>query len=236
MVFDKKNIVIGVLGGMGTYATIDFFERYAETFPAQKEWDRPRIIIDNNCTMPSRVRAYLYGERVEELVQEMEASIRNLMAAGCNRIILACNTSHLFLEKVFERCPEARHYVVNIIDICVEKIKKDRVEKVFLLATEGTILSGVYNEKLERRGISCQTLSKDEFPALRSCIEAVKQNEYSDAIGKIFKQLLGDHAAVILGCTELPILYKLYVREPKARVYDPLALVLRSLKNELKNG
>ena len=70
-----KDLVIGVLGGMGTYATINLFKQYAEVFPAEKEWERPRIIIDNRCTMPSRVRAFLYHENVERLIDEMADSI-----------------------------------------------------------------------------------------------------------------------------------------------------------------
>ena len=49
----KNEMVIGVLGGMGTYATVHMFKQYADIFAAEKEWDRPRIIIDNRCTMPS---------------------------------------------------------------------------------------------------------------------------------------------------------------------------------------
>ena len=79
---DEKEYVLGVLGGMGTYATIHLFEQYAELFPAEKEWDRPRIIIDNNCTMPSRVRAILYNERWNELVDKMSASMINLIHGG----------------------------------------------------------------------------------------------------------------------------------------------------------
>lgn len=55
--------VIGILGGMGSYATVEIFRRVIDAFPAEKEWDRPRILIDNNCIMPSRVRAILYEER-----------------------------------------------------------------------------------------------------------------------------------------------------------------------------
>ena len=50
---EQKDFVIGILGGMGTYATIYLFQEYVELFPAEKEWDRPRIVIDNRCTMPS---------------------------------------------------------------------------------------------------------------------------------------------------------------------------------------
>ena len=87
-----KDLVIGVLGGMGTYATINLFKQYAEVFPAEKEWERPRIIIDNRCTMPSRVRAFLYHENVERLIDEMADSIDGLLkiGGGSARIILAC--------------------------------------------------------------------------------------------------------------------------------------------------
>lgn len=98
----SKNITIGVLGGMGTYATIHLFQQYADVFPAEKEWDRPRIIIDNRCTMPSRVRAFLYNENVSQLIGEMSESMKHLCDAGCNRIILACNTSHLFLPEIYK--------------------------------------------------------------------------------------------------------------------------------------
>lgn len=43
---------IGIVGGMGSYATLDFFRRILDASPAEKEWDRPRAVIDNHCTMP----------------------------------------------------------------------------------------------------------------------------------------------------------------------------------------
>ena len=67
----KKDFVIGVLGGMGTFATIHLFQQYAEVFEAEKEWDRPRMIIDNRCTMPSRVRSILYDENTDLLISEL---------------------------------------------------------------------------------------------------------------------------------------------------------------------
>lgn len=73
---------IGVLGGMGSYATCDIFRRLLDAFPAEKEWERPRILIDNNCTMPSRVRAILYGEHEGRLIQEMSESVESLVRTG----------------------------------------------------------------------------------------------------------------------------------------------------------
>lgn len=130
-----KEYVLGVLGGMGTYATIHLFQQYAEIFPAEKEWDRPRIIIDNNCTMPSRVRAILYNEKREELISRMSASMQNLISAGASRIILGCNTSHVFLNDIYKLHPEIKNYVINIIDECVCELTKKKIRKVYLLAT-----------------------------------------------------------------------------------------------------
>lgn len=232
----RQEYVLGVLGGMGTYATIHLFQQYAEVFPAEKEWDRPRIIIDNNCTMPSRVRAVLYNEGREELVKRMTQSMFNLISGGVSQIILACNTSHLFLDDVYKKLPEARKFVINIIDECVREIKNSNLESVYLLATEGTIISGVYSKKLEQAGISCHYPQENEFSRLRFCIEAVKQNEYNDEVKKYFMEFVNRGEACVLGCTELPVLYELYKPEVKKVVgekpiLDPLYIALGQARN-----
>lgn len=221
---ENKEYVLGVLGGMGTYATIHLFEQYAELFPAEKEWDRPRIIIDNNCTMPSRVRAILYNERWDELVNKMSDSMLNLLHAGANNIILGCNTSHVFLEDIYNLHPEIEKHVINIIDECVSELVRKNIDKVYLLATEGTILSKVYNKKLEDKGIICESPCEEEFKNLRLCIEAVKTNTYDDCVKKIFLDFLNRGSACILGCTELPILYDKYKDEISLKLKDKLII------------
>lgn len=229
----KKDFTIGVLGGMGTYATIHLFQQYAQVFPAVKEWERPRIIIDNRCTMPSRVRAFLYRENVDQLVSEMAESMQGLLASGCSRIILACNTSHLFLPRIFEDIPELEHAVVHIIDVCVKKIREDGKREVFLLGSEGTIESGIYQNALREHGITCRVPQKEEYAKLRECIEAVKQNVYTDAVEHAFLELVNRYDTCILGCTELPVLYEKYKDKVCCRtVYDPLYLGLCELKKE----
>lgn len=66
----KYTETIGIVGGMGSYATLDFFRRLLNAFPAEREWDRPRIVIDNRCTMPSRVHAILYNEQPQKISQK----------------------------------------------------------------------------------------------------------------------------------------------------------------------
>lgn len=232
-----KEYSIGVLGGMGTYATIKLFQQYADIFPAEKEWDRPRIIIDNNCTMPSRVRAALYGEHRKELVQAMASSMSLLLSGGVNHIILACNTSHLFLDEIYQIIPEARDKVVNIIDVCVQALVLQNVQEVYLLASEGTILAGVYQSKLNNAGIRYATPSEREFDNLRCCIEAVKQNKYDNNVKDIFVDFVCRGEGCILGCTELPVLYDMYRNDIHGtHVYNPLELALRKVHHEYANN
>lgn len=232
----RTDMVIGVLGGMGTYATIHLFQQYAEVFKAEKEWDRPRIIIDNRCTMPSRVRAFLYNEKKEQLVSEMTDSMNKLMDSGCNRIILACNTSHLFLEQIFSKSPELKKYVVNIIDSCVDSIVDSGISSVYLLASEGTIDSQIYQNALIDKGIKCTHPKREEYSMLRDCIEAVKQNKYSESVKDTFVKLINRNENCILGCTELPILFNKYRESVKCKhVFDPLLASLMKIKGEFDN-
>lgn len=228
-----NNSTIGVLGGMGTYATIHLFRQYARIFPAKKEWERPRIIIDNRCTMPSRVRAALYGENREQLVNEMSDSIHQLIRAGCDRILLACNTSHLFLPDIFRQVPEAEGRVVNIIEVCMDGLSENGIKDVFLLASEATIESRIYQKSAKARGIRCKAPQKEEYRQLRSCIEAVKQNEYTEDVRRMFSELIRQDEACILGCSELPILYEMYRGAfPDIDAYDPVCLALCRIKKE----
>ena len=231
----NKGFTIGVLGGMGTYATINLFQQYAEIFPAEKEWERPRIIIDNRCTMPSRVRAFLYEENVDKLISEMVDSIEHLINAGGNmvRILLACNTSHLFLPHIYQRIPYAEKYIVNIINMSAEYLCSLGCSQVRLLGTEATIDSGVYQNKLRSLGIDCISPNTDLYACIRACMEAVKTNRYNDEIKHVFLNLLSGKIPVLLGCTELPILYKKYENEVKdIAVFDPLRLGLEKIRED----
>lgn len=234
---NSNEIIIGVLGGMGTYATIHVFEQYAKIFEAKKEWERPRIVIDNRCTMPSRVLAYLYGEKRDQLILEMTESLNNLYKMGCSTIILACNTSHLFLEEIYKTCPYLKAKILNIIDNTTDYIKSKEIKKVWLLASEGTIDSKIYQEILSKNKIECLVPSQADYELLRICIEAVKQNIIDDEVKKIFIGLLQRGDNCILGCTELPILYS-YCKDEleNINIFDPVYLALQKVKDNKIEG
>lgn len=229
-------MTIGVVGGMGSYATLDFFERYLNKFEADKEWDRPRIVIDNRCTMPSRVRAILYNERWDQVVSEISDSIGTLIQAGCDNIILACNTSHVFLPDVFKAHPEYEKYVLHIIKLCAEDIRSKNITQVTLIATEGTILSRIYQTVFEEYGINVIAPGEEVFERMRYFIEAVKTNSYTEQLLDDFESFVLEQAPMplVLGCTEFPVIFsKIRSRETIKilDIFDPLESVLQQLYN-----
>lgn len=230
--------VIGVLGGMGSFATLHFFEALLKAFPAQKEWDRPRILIDNRCTMPSRVRAVLEGYQYDRLVTELTDSVSSLLKAGATKIILACNTSHCFLPDIYQNIPEAEGKIVSIIDACCEQVAAAGEKEVSLIASEGTIQSGVFANGLAPYGIAVRSPENEQYLMQRKLIEAVKQNCVTEDTVEQFialvKSFSGD--ALILGCTEFPVLFS---RVPAGtfagiRVYDPLLCAIEVLRRTCK--
>ena len=238
---ERKDYVVGIVGGMGTYATIDFFKRLADAIPAEKEWERPRIIIDNKCTMPSRVRALLYGERREELEAELADSTAHLMDMGATRIVFACNTSHCFIPAVWERVPESKGVILHIIDALGKDLAAKGVSEVGLMATEGTIDSGIYADTFTPYGIRVAMPTEAEYSQLREFIEAVKQDTIDDAVSAKFKTFVESFSqdAVIMGCTELPIMYAEACRrgfKPDKEIYDPLQTAIDIIVGEYRKG
>lgn len=230
--------VIGVLGGMGSYATLHFFQELLDAFPAEKEWERPRILIDNRCTMPSRVLAVLEGKKRGQLVDELCDSVVSLLRAGATRIVLACNTSHCFLPDIYQAVPEAQGRIISIIDACCRELADAHENSVSLIASEGTIQSGVFHQALEPYGISVTVPAAEQYLKQRELIEAVKQNKITDSTLDDFVRMIRSFSseALILGCTEFPVLFSKLQKDVLngIRVYDPLRSAVKVLKAECR--
>lgn len=235
----SDNVVVGIVGGMGSYATVDFFRRMVDAFPARYEWDRPRVIIDNYCTMPSRVRAILYGERRGELVEQLASSTRNLINAGATHVFYACNTSHVFMDEVRNLVPDAERYLVSMIGLLASDVRDAGVSSVYLLASEGTIATGIYQDVFSRYDIEVVPADDDQQHVLREFIEVVKQNRLTvDEANRFVGFLAGlEMENVILGCTELPVLYGAAscVLEDK-KIFDPMESAISFVKKEFGNA
>lgn len=232
--------VIGIVGGMGSYATLSFFERLLNAFPGEKEWDRPRILIDNRCTMPSRVRAILYNEKVDEISSDLADSVNHLINMGATKIILACNTSHFFLPEIYDRLPESKEKIIDIIKVTANVIKRNvpKGDSVNLLASEGTINTGIFHKTLEKQGINILIPSGGEFEKQRKIIESVKQQKITYNEIEMLVDLINSSESdvVIIGCTEFPVVYELIDKTliKNKIVIDPLQCVIEKIILDIK--
>lgn len=239
---------IGIVGGFGAYATLNFYKALLVAFKSDSERNYPRIIMDNDFTMPSRTRALLYGEEEDVITEMIANSIRHLLSAKADKIILVCGTAHYFLPKVYEIVPEAEDKVINLIELLADKIadKDGKAKEVALIAAEGTLKQCVYEQVLIKKCIHVVKPKEDEYPRVRKFIECVKQNALEENNMTDFLDFLDEllpkeeKRQVILGCTEFPVLVEALEKVPafaerinSIEFLDPLKMAIDELKRVL---
>lgn len=216
--------VIGILGGMGSFATLDLFRRVLKAFPAEKEWERPRVIIHNNCTMPSRVRAILYNEKQEQLIEEMSESVNRLVESGATKILLGCITAHHFLEKL-----PHQEVIINAAELTAKCIEPGEIA---VLCTEGSMEAGVWTKVLSHCLIVYP--SEEQLKRLREFIEVVKQDKITIEWQMQFVEYINSFSCkrVVLGCTELPVL--LGDCKTEKEIIDPMQCAIESISSNTR--
>lgn len=144
-----ENCSIGLIGGFGAYATLDFYRRILERFKSDSERSFPHIYMDLNFSMPSRTKALLYGTDYKVVVKDIAESLRKMCMLGADYIILVCGTAHVFLEDALKFVPEARGKIIHIIKVLEERLVASGVKKVAVIAAEGTLQKHLYSSQLE---------------------------------------------------------------------------------------
>ena len=97
----SKKKIIGVLGGMGPYATTMFMNNVYDQTNAEKDWDHVRLVVDSNPHVPSRSRAILYGETSP--LEGMIDSCLKLQNYPVDLIVIPCNSAHFWIEEVKQK-------------------------------------------------------------------------------------------------------------------------------------
>lgn len=224
----KDEKVLGILGGMGSYATVYTFRRILERFIIRKEWDYPRIVIDNNPKLPSRVRAILYNEHKKEIVDGMCNGIRNLTKCGADIILIPCNTAHYFIGDI-RKCITVPVEILDMITLAIKKCKERDYRKIAVLASEGTIVANIYKKHMVDENLSIIYPKKNDFKNIRRIIEDVKQDKVSGETKEIFINQINTFDnidCVVIGCTELSVMLSLLTDGKKSMFKHPVLDVL----------
>lgn len=206
----QKYKTIGIIGGMGPLATADLFRKIIENTNAETDQDHIHIIVDDNTNIPDRTKALLEGG--PDPVPEMTKSAKTLEAAGADCLVMPCNTAHNFHKDVSEAVSIP---VLNMIDITCKAISSKGIRKVGLMATTGTIRTGIYQRYCDKYGIEMlapdETFSRDLMDLIYNGVKAGRKEYDCTGINEGVRKMLRDGAElIILGCTELPLAYSMY--------------------------
>ena len=197
------NKTVGVLGGMGPDATADFMSRVIRATPAEKDQDHLRMLVDNNPHVPNRQEALLRGG--EDPGPTLAAMARGLEAAGADFLVMPCNTAHAFVHAITEAVDIP---LVSIIDATVDACGDAGM--IGVLATDGCIASGVFQEALANRGRVAVMPDDVEMDALMSLIRRIKAGDTDPDIVagmRAIAEALAVRGAevIVAGCTEIPL-------------------------------
>ena len=200
---------IGVLGGMGPLATVDFMRKVIDLTPARRDQEHLPLVVYSVPQVPGRSACILEG--AASPLPAMVHGIHTLVQAGAECIAIPCNTAHHWYDELVResRCP-----VLHIVDAACAAMERGGVGQgaVGLLATAGTIAAGVYQARLDRHGYDCVVLgARDMEDLVMGGIALVKAGELEDAraLLETAAAKLGRQGvrAIVLGCTEIPIVF-----------------------------
>lgn len=197
---------VGVLGGMGPDATADFMSRVIRATPARKDQDHLRMLVDNNPHVPNRQEALLRGGA--DPGPALASMAGGLEAAGADFLVMPCNTAHAFADAITAAVDIP---LVSIIDVTVAACGD--AAAIGVLATDGCITSGVFQEALAERGKRAVLPDDAETEALMRLITRIKAGDTGTDIADAMRTLAAALVArgadmIIAGCTEIPLVLK----------------------------
>jgi len=199
--------IVGVLGGMGPEATVDFMAKVISLTPAEKDQDHVHMLVDHNPSVPNRQAAILAdGEDPQPALAIMA---QRLQEAGAEFLVVPCNTAYVFQDAITSATTIP---LISIIDVTVAAIAEQSpgASKVGILATNGCLRAGVYQSALAAVGLQVILQDDDEQNELMNLVDGIKAGvrggEVAIAMRDLARGLQNRGAqAIIAGCTEIPL-------------------------------
>lgn len=232
-----KPFKLGLIGGLGPAATVDLYDKIVKATPAKNDQEHFKVVIEQNPQIDDRTACLLNGGPDPTIA--MYNCAKRLQRDGCDYIIIPCNTAHAFLPRML------RHLNVPFIDMqqtMLDEIKAKFGDnaRVGLMATSGTIATGIYSKKAEKMGMKMYTPDEDHQQSVMKAIYGPKGAKAGYTTGECYDDLYRgaeylvktyDCNVLILGCTELPLIFHetddFEVAGKKVAIVDPTATLAR---------
>jgi aspartate racemase len=204
---------IGILGGMGPEATVYFFNLIIKDTAAARDQDHIPIIIYNLPQVPERTSALLgKGPSPVPLLRE---GVRRLARAGADFIVIPCITAHAFLPdfKTAGRVP-----ILSLLDeaLSFSQKKIPKLKKAGLLASTGTLGSGLFHKAFTAAGVEIITPTDQEQAKVMEAVFGKRGIKAGFTKGRSRTLILNTARrlvrrgaqAIIAGCTEIPLVLR----------------------------
>ena len=231
--------MIGILGGMGTQAGLDFCNKLAILYRGKIDQKYPLFLLYNKSNIPGRPENLnKYNKVLKSLVNGCNLLQKN----KCKFIVIPCNTAHHWYDDLQK--------ITNIPIISMPKEvylhtkkKCKKKSKIGILATEGTLKTNVYNKFFDRDFILINPKKSLQIKSVNKAIKYVKMGKIKNAekaikpaINYLIKKKCNK---IILGCTELPIAifaFKSFKKIKFSKIFlDPNLILANVAMEKYKN-
>ena len=246
--------MIGILGGMGTQAGLDFCNKLAILYRGKIDQDYPLFILYNKSNIPGRPESI--GVQTKNLsinndknnkkkyllvLKSLVKGCQILKKSNCKFIVIPCNTAHYWFEDLQKKISLP---IINMPKEVFNYTKKKckRKSSIGLLATEGTLKTGVYNKFFDKDYNLIFPNKMNQNNSVNKAIKLVKMGKVK-AASKIIKPAINflikkKCKKIILGCTELPIAifaFKSFKKIKSSKIFlDPNLILANAAMKKYK--
>jgi len=195
---------LGVLGGMGPLATVDFLHKVVACTAAVRDQDHVPMVVEFCPQIPDRVKALL--EQGRSPLGDLIAAAQALERSGADGLVMPCNTAHAWYDSIVEAINIP---MLHIVDVVLSEAQETRAcDAIGLLATSGTLKCGIYQTR--DQGLTWITSTEQEQERwVTPGIAAIKSRRLSEGAAslRLAAQALTNRGAkvIVLGCTEIPL-------------------------------
>ncbi|MGH7022649.1 MAG: aspartate/glutamate racemase family protein [Caulobacteraceae bacterium] len=201
---------VGVLGGMGPAATVDFMAKVYAADPAEREQDRVRLIVDCDPGVLDR-NAAVRGEGPSP-GPDLAAMAGGLVGAGADFLVIACNTAHAWTAEIETATGKP---VLSMIEAVCEELARrlPGARRIGVLAGDGCLAAGLYQNAFAARGWSAILPGRESQAAFMAALYRIKSGALGEAERAAFiacanETIEAGAEVVVAGCTEVPLLLR----------------------------
>jgi len=202
--------MIGVLGGMGPYATVTFYKKILDLTEAKRDSEHFHIWIDSNTTIPSRNRHFIFNE--ESPVNGMVNSLNRMKKIGIKRVYLPCNSASFFISEIENQINDI--VIIGTVEVTLSHIIKHyQKKKVMVLGAYIVYNKEPYREQLEESNFEYIKHDKLLQEKVESLIYKIKtdniSSELQEEARELYNNIIQNYQIdiLVLGCTELCIVF-----------------------------